>query len=257
MVEMSMMGMMNEEVNYEMERLQKVLAQAGVASRRNCEEFITSGRVMVNGVVVTELGTKVDPAHAQILVDGKPIKREKFVYILLYKPTGVITSLHDPQGRTVVTDLLQGVTERVYPVGRLDYDTSGLLLLTNDGEWANRIAHPSFEIDKVYRAWVKGIPSSAQINKLATGIMLEDGVTSPGQAVIMEIDQGRKRAHLELTIHEGKNRQVRRMCEAIGHPVITLERVQLGFLTLTGLKKGEFRYLSQSEVDHMNQVLIK
>ncbi len=240
-----------------MERLQKVLAHAGVASRRNCEEWIKEGRVQVNGKVVTELGAKVDPERDSILVDGKPIQREKHVYILLYKPTGVITSLHDPQGRKVVTDLLHGVRERVYPIGRLDYDTSGLLLLTNDGDFANQVAHPSYEIDKVYRAWVKGIPTPYQVKKLAEGIMLEDGMTSPGSARILEIDQSRRRAHLELTIHEGRNRQVRRMCEAIGHPVITLERVRLGPLTLEGLKKGEYRFLSERELNHMKQGLIK
>ncbi|MGD8189147.1 pseudouridine synthase [Brevibacillus ginsengisoli] len=240
-----------------MERLQKVLAQAGVASRRNCEEIIKEGRVRVNGAIVTELGTKVDPSIDEIEVDGKVIRREKHLYILLYKPTGVITSLHDPQGRKVVTDLLQGVQERVYPVGRLDYDTSGLLLLTNDGELANKIAHPSYEMDKVYRAWVKGIPTSDQVKRLATGIQLEDGMTSPGEARILEVDPVKKRAHLELTIHEGRNRQVRRMCEAIGHPVISLERIQLGFLTLEGLKKGDYRFLTNQEVEHIQRVLIK
>lgn len=240
-----------------MERLQKVLAQAGVASRRNCEEIIKDGRVRVNGVIVTELGTKVDPNTDEIEVDGKPIRRENHIYILFYKPTGVITSLHDPQGRKVVTDFLQGVQERVYPVGRLDYDTSGLLLLTNDGEFANKIAHPSYEMDKVYRAWVRGIPTPEQVKRLATGIELDDGMTAPGEARILEVDQAKKRAHLELTIHEGRNRQVRRMCEAIGHPVISLERIRLGTLTLEGLKKGAYRFLTRQEVEHIQQVLIK
>lgn len=138
-----------------MERLQKVLAHAGVASRRHCEELIVQGHVQVNGKVVRELGTRVDPQADQILVHGRPIQTEQHVYLMLHKPTGVITSVSDPRGRRVVTDLLKGIKERVYPVGRLDYDTSGLLLLTNDGELANRLAHPSYEIDKVYRAWVK------------------------------------------------------------------------------------------------------
>ncbi|MCK9910743.1 rRNA pseudouridine synthase, partial [Microbacteriaceae bacterium K1510] len=219
-----------------MERLQKVLAQAGVASRRSCEELITQGRVRVNGKVVLELGTKVDPHADNIEVDGRPIKQEQKTYILLYKPTGVITSLSDPQGRQVVTDLLTGVKERVYPVGRLDYDTSGLLLLTNDGELANRLAHPSFEIDKVYRARVKGIPTPAKIKQLAAGILLDDGMTAPGEAQLLEVDQAKNQALIQLTIHEGRNRQVRRMCEAVGHPVITLARIQVGFLTLHGVK---------------------
>jgi 23S rRNA pseudouridine2605 synthase len=236
-----------------MERLQKILAQAGVASRRKCEELITQGRVKVNGTVVRELGTKVDPAKDNILVDGQPIKREALVYLLLNKPTGVITSLHDPEGRRVVTDLLTGIRERVYPVGRLDYDTAGLLLLTNDGDLANRIAHPSFEIDKVYRAWVNGIPSPESVRRLATGIMLEDGMTAPGEARLLETDRTRNRALLEIVIHEGRNRQVRRMCEAIGHPVAKLERIRLGFLTLDGVKRGAYRHLTAAEVQRLKE----
>ncbi len=240
-----------------MERLQKVLAQAGVASRRSCEQLIVQGRVRVNGVVVYELGTKVDPGVDDITVDQQPIRREQKIYLLLYKPTGVITSLHDPQGRTVVSDLLSGVKERVYPVGRLDYDTSGLLLLTNDGDLANRLAHPSYEIDKVYRAMVKGQPSAEKIKRLAAGIRLEDGMTAPGEARLLEVNQAKNRALLELTIHEGRNRQVRRMCEAIGHPVISLERIRIGFLTLDGLKKGSFRHLTETEVKRLQTSLME
>lgn len=239
-----------------MERLQKVLAQAGVASRRSCEELITQGRVRVNGKVVQELGTKVNPVEDSIEVDGRPIRREEKAYVLLYKPTGVITSLHDPQGRRVVTDLLTGVNQRVYPVGRLDYDTSGLLLLTNDGELANRLAHPSYEIDKVYRAWVKGVPAAAKIRQLAAGIMLEDGMTAPGEARLLETDHTKQRALIELTIHEGRNRQVRRMCEAIGHPVIALERIRVGFLTLDGVKPGKYRHLTADEVTRLKKELV-
>jgi len=240
-----------------MERLQKVLAQAGVASRRSCEELITEGRVQVNGVVIRELGTKVDPASDRIAVDGKMIKQEKFVYILLNKPTGVITSLHDPQGRKIVRDLLTGIKERVYPVGRLDYDTSGLLLMTNDGELANRLAHPSFEIDKVYRAWVKGIPTPGEMRKLEEGVLLEDGMTAPAVAKLLEKDPARNQAHIELTIHEGRNRQVRRMCEHIGHPVITLQRIRIGFLTLDQVKTGAYRHLAKDEVLRLKQILSK
>jgi 23S rRNA pseudouridine2605 synthase len=240
-----------------MERLQKVLAHAGVASRRHCEELIVQGRVQVNGKIVRELGMKVNPDGDKILVDGRPIRLEKHVYLLLNKPTGVITSVRDPQGRRVVTDLLKGVKERVYPVGRLDYDTSGLLLLTNDGELANRLAHPSYEIDKVYRAWVKGVPAPEQVRKLAAGIMLEDGITAPGQAKLIKTSAAGDKALLELTIHEGRNRQVRRMCEAIGHPVLSLERIRLGFLTLEGLKSGEFRPLTSAEVERLKQGLTR
>lgn len=240
-----------------MERLQKILAQAGVASRRKSEEWITQGRVKVNGQVVTELGTKVDPQTDSIMVDEKPIRLEKLIYLLLHKPTGVITSLHDPEGRPVVTDLLPEITERVYPIGRLDLDTSGLLLLTNDGDLANRIAHPAFEIDKVYRAWVKGTPSNEAVRRLATGILLDDGMTAPGEAKIIEQDREGQRTLLEITIHEGRNRQVRRMCEAIGHPVQRLERIRLGFLTLAGVRRGEYRHLSADEVARLKREITK
>jgi len=238
-----------------MERLQKILAQAGIASRRKCEELILQGQVKVNGQTVTELGTRVDPARDRIQVNGKTIELEQHAYVLLHKPVGVITSLHDPQGRRVVTDLLKDVKERVYPVGRLDYDTSGLLLLTNDGDLANKLAHPSYEIDKVYRAMVRGIPSAEKIRRLERGIMLEDGLTAPAMAKLLEQDRPRNRALLQLTIHEGRNRQVRRMCEAIGHPVLTLERIKLGFLTLEGLRPGEYRHLTAAEVARLKESL--
>jgi 23S rRNA pseudouridine2605 synthase len=239
-----------------MERLQKVLAQAGVASRRGCEEFIAAGRVQVNGETVREMGTKVDLATDVITVDQQPIAREKQVYLLLYKPTGVITSLSDPEGRMVVTDLLPDVKERVYPVGRLDYDTSGLLLLTNDGDLANRLAHPSYELDKVYRACVKGKPTHEKINMLAKGIMLEDGMTAPGEARLCHYDPQKNQSVLEIIIHEGRNRQVRRMCAAIGHPVIALERIRVGFLTLDELKKGTYRHLTSAEVQQLKNSLL-
>lgn len=240
-----------------MERLQKVLAHAGVASRRHCEELIVQGSVQVNGKVVRELGTRVDPNVDRITVNGRAIRIEQHVYLMLYKPTGVITSVSDPRGRRVVTDLLTGIKERVYPVGRLDYDTSGLLLLTNDGELANRLAHPSYEIDKVYRAWVRGVPSPDKIKRLATGIRLEDGMTSPGEARLLKTAPGQDKALVELTIHEGRNRQVRRMCEAIGHPVLSLERIRLGFLTLEGLQIGQYRPLTSTEVERLKQGLVQ
>ncbi|WP_139489666.1 pseudouridine synthase [Brevibacillus dissolubilis] len=240
-----------------MERLQKVLAHAGVASRRACEELILGGRVQVNGQTVKELGTKVDPTQDNITVDGKPIAEEKHVYILLNKPTGVITSASDPQGRRTVVELVKDIKERVYPVGRLDFDTSGLLIMTNDGELANQLAHPSYEIDKVYRAWVKGNPSKEKVEKLATGIMLDDGMTSPGKARILDSDPSRNRTLIELTIHEGRNRQVRRMCQAIGHPVIHLERIRVGFLNLEGIKPGKYRHLTAAEVTRLKQELVK
>ncbi|TPG73390.1 rRNA pseudouridine synthase [Brevibacillus laterosporus] len=237
------------------ERLQKVLAQAGVASRRSCEELIKQGRVKVNGQVITELGTKVNASVDQILVDNKSIAQEEHVYVLLHKPTGVITSMSDPEGRKTVRDLIKQIPQRVYPVGRLDFDTSGLLIMTNDGELANRLAHPSFEMDKVYRAWVKGIPTSESVLRLAKGIKLEDGMTSPGKAKILERDTNKNRALLELTIHEGRNRQVRRMCQAIGHPVVTLQRIRISFLTLGNLGLGSYRFLQKEEVERLQSEL--
>lgn len=231
-----------------MERLQKIMAQAGVASRRKCEELITAGRVKVNGETVQELGYKADPTRDTIEVDGKKIEREKPVYFLLYKPTGYITSVTDPQGRKTVLDLMEKITERVYPVGRLDLDTSGLLLLTNDGEFANHIAHPRHELDKVYEAVVKGRVEEKALARLREGVMLEDGMTAPAEAVRLRFQERNGTSVIRLTIHEGRNRQVRRMCEAVGHPVLALERVRLAFLTLDGVSKGTYRSLTAEEV---------
>lgn len=238
-----------------MERLQKIMAQAGVASRRKCEQLITEGRVRVNGDVVRELGYKADPQCDRIEVDGQMIAREEHVYFLLYKPTGYITSVTDPQGRRTVLDLMRGVGARIYPVGRLDYDTSGLLLLTNDGEFAHYITHPRYELDKVYEAVVRGRIDDTALRKLREGIMLEDGMTAPAKAECLASDARRGTSTVRLTIHEGRNRQVRRMCEAVGHPVMQLARVRLGFLTLDGLKAGEYRALTASEVKKLQQMV--
>jgi 23S rRNA pseudouridine2605 synthase len=231
-----------------MERLQKIMAQAGIASRRKCEEFIVAGRVKVNGVTVRELGYKADPACDDIEVDGKKITLEKHVYFLLNKPTGYITSVTDPQGRKTVLDLMKPVKERIYPVGRLDYDTSGLLLLTNDGELANHIMHPRHELNKVYEASVKGKIEEKALVQLRQGIMLEDGMTAPAEAVRLSYDERSGTSSIRLTIHEGRNRQVRRMCEAVGHPVVALKRVRLAFLTLEGVAEGKYRPLTPEEV---------
>ncbi|HEU4963806.1 MAG TPA: pseudouridine synthase, partial [Bacilli bacterium] len=232
-----------------LERLQKVLAQAGVASRRKAEEIITAGRVKVNGVVVTELGTRVDPQQDRIEVDGKPITEESKVYILLNKPRGVVTTASDPQGRKTVIDLFPDIEQRIYPVGRLDLDTAGLLLLTNDGELANALMHPSREINKVYRAWVKGRMNKDVIDQLEQGVELEDGMTAPAKAKILDVE--REETQFEITIHEGRNRQVRRMCEAVGHPIKSLMRVQLAFLKLGRLRYGEYRELTAEEVKRL------
>jgi len=228
-----------------LERLQKVIAHAGIASRRKAEELILSGNVQVNGKVVTELGIKVDPAKDIIRVNGKEVAiEEKKITILLNKPTKVITSMTDPQGRTTVIDLLD-LKQRVYPVGRLDYDTEGLLLLTNDGELANRLMHPSYEIDKTYEVIIKGIPADSQLDRLRKGIRLEDGITSP--AIVKRLEQKNHQTKIHITIHEGRNRQVRKMFEAIHFPVIRLKRIRYGFLTLKGVLPGNYRLLTEEE----------
>lgn len=234
-----------------MERLQKVIAQAGIASRRKAEELILAGKVTVNDQVIKELGTKVNPLEDDIKVEGVGISTEKKQTYLFHKPAGVITSVTDPQGRPVVVDYFKHVNARLFPIGRLDYDTSGLLLLTNDGELAHRLTHPSFHFPKGYTARVKGIPSPEKVAQLANGIELEDGWTAPAQAELKHSDVKRNQATILLTIHEGRNRQVRRMCSAIGHPVLKLHRHRYGFLTLAGLEEGKHRQLSQQEIDQL------
>jgi 23S rRNA pseudouridine2605 synthase len=236
-----------------MERLQKVLAHAGVASRRKCEDMILEGRVRVNGETVTELGRKVDPMLDRIEVDGKPIMTERKRTFLFYKPLRVITSMSDPQGRPTVADYFREIDERVYPVGRLDYDTEGLLLMTNDGELANRLTHPKYEADKCYLATVKGHPSEEQLDRLRRGIRLEDGWTAPAQ--VRRVKDRRNTTVLEIVIHEGRNRQVRRMCEAIGHPVVHLIRTRIAFLTLGSMKPGTYRELKPRELERLKRLL--
>ena len=233
-----------------LERLQKILSKAGLASRREAETMITSGRVAVNGVVVTELGSKADPGHDRITLDGKPVRlKEARLYILLYKPAGYVTTLKDPEGRPVVTALLEGIKERVYPVGRLDYNTEGLLLLTNDGDWANGLAHPRHEVEKEYLVKVRGTPSAEQMRRLAEGIDLDEGRTAPARVTLVR--ESEKNSHLSITIHEGRYRQVRRMCEAVGLTVAALKRIRYGFLQLGDLKPGEYRLLTADEAKRL------
>jgi 23S rRNA pseudouridine2605 synthase len=239
------------------ERLQKVLAQAGVASRRKCEELILSGAVEVNGEQVLTLGTKVDPAADEIKVNGKKIRSESKVYVMLNKPKGVITSANDPQGRKVVSDFLPGIKQRIYPVGRLDYDTEGLLLLTNDGEFANMLTHPKHHVPKTYLATVNGIPHGDKLEKLQRGIELEDGLTAPAEIEYHDVDMEKNTATIWITIHEGRNRQVRRMFEAIGHKVVKLKRVRFGELALEGLPRGKFRHLSEKEIKELIAIAMK
>jgi 23S rRNA pseudouridine2605 synthase len=233
------------------ERLQKILANAGVASRRKCEELIREGKVAVNDVIVRELGAKADPERDVITVNGKPVKLEQKLYLLFHKPKGVITTLSDPKGRTTVRDYLKGIKERVYPVGRLDYDTEGLLLLTNDGELANKLTHPRHHVPKTYLATVERVPHGDDLDKLKKGIRLEDGLTAPAEAEYHDVDPDGKFATISITIYEGRNRQVRRMFEAIGHPVIRLKRVSFGGIHLGGLQRGKYRKLTPDEVQQL------
>ncbi|HEY4552537.1 MAG TPA: pseudouridine synthase [Bacillaceae bacterium] len=236
-----------------MERLQKVIAHAGIASRRKAEELIMEGKVKVNGKVVRELGTKV-AASDKIEVEGIPLEQEEKVYFLFYKPRGVISAVRDDKGRKVVTDFFPHIEQRIYPVGRLDYDTSGLLLLTNDGEFAQKLAHPRYEIQKTYIAKVEGIPLRESLRKLERGIKLDDGMTAPSRVKVQSIDKRKGKSIVEITIHEGRNRQVRRMFEAIGHPVRKLRREKFAFLDLRGLNAGESRELSPHEVKQLRNL---
>ncbi|MFZ5755148.1 MAG: pseudouridine synthase [Bacillota bacterium] len=235
-----------------MERLQKYLAQAGIASRRKAEELILAGRVKVNGITITQLGSKIDPERDIVTFDQKPVKTtNKYEYYLLHKPLQVVTTMHDPQGRTKVTDLLKGIKTRVYPVGRLDYHTEGLLLLTNDGELAYRLMHPKYKVAKTYLVTVKGILDKNSLLRLQKGVLLEDGLTMPAKVTILET--GEDYSRLEMTIREGRNRQVRRMCEAVGHPVVSLKRVKFGPLSLGQLKPGQYRKLEEGEIRELKK----
>lgn len=233
-----------------MERLQKVMAHAGVASRRESEKLITAGRVKVNGEVVRELGHKVTNSD-RIEVDEVPIYKEEPVYYLFYKPIGVISAVKDDKDRKVVTDYFPNVEQRIYPVGRLDYNTSGLLLLTNDGEFANTLMHPRYEIDKVYVAKVEGIITGDQRKQLERGVEIDGKKTAPAQAKILSVDKDKKTTIIQVTIHEGRNRQVRKMLEAIGHPVAKLKRERYGFLDLATLQPGDSRILLKHEVQEL------
>ena len=235
------------------ERLQKILSAAGIASRRAAEEYITEGRVTVNGSTVTELGTKADPHTDDIRVDGRRIKPAiRRLYILMYKPRGYITSRSDPQGRPTVIDLLTkgGIGDYVYPVGRLDYDSEGLLLLTSDGDLAARLTHPSHEVEREYHARVRGVPDRHAIERLAKGIMIDGRKTAAASVTlqkVMDATDGQDSV-LSIVLHEGRNRQVRRMCEAVGHPVVRLRRVRIGPITDDRIRPGEFRELDAGEI---------
>src|SRR5688572_476074 len=230
------------------QRLQKVLSQAGIASRRAAEKLIAEGRVTVNGQTIREMGVKADPAVDDVRVDGSRVKTaERHRYILLYKPAGFITTRSDPQRRRTVIELLRGVREYVYPVGRLDYDTEGLLLLTNDGDLAAMMTHPRHGVERTYEARVAGIPDAAALERLRKGIPLDGRKTLPADVRLLSPVRGHDGV-LRLTIREGRNRQVRRMCEAVGHPVRTLRRIRIGPLEDRRLKTGQWRELSAEEL---------
>jgi 23S rRNA pseudouridine2605 synthase len=229
-------------------RLQKYLADAGVASRRKCEEFIASGLVEVNGVLITEPGTKVDGTE-EIKLKGKSVKlTHKKIHILLNKPVGYISSTKDQFLRKTVVDLV-GINERIYPVGRLDYDTSGLIILTNDGEFANILMHPRYETDKTYRAVIKGKLSGNETRMLENGIDIGGFITTPAKVRIVRSEE--IKSIVEITIHEGKNRQVRKMFQAAGHTVVHLKRVAIGEISIEGLEEGKWRYLSKKEIESL------
>lgn len=229
-----------------MERLQKVIANSGFVSRRKAEELIRAGKVKVNGQVVLEMGVKVT-AKDEIDVDGYTIKMEEKEYYLLNKPRGVITSTKDEHGRKTVIDLIP-TTKRIYPVGRLDYDTTGVLLLTNDGELTNLLIHPRRNVEKMYIAKVKGLLGKRQINSLQNGVMIDGVKTAKAKARIKKYDKKTDTSLVELIIHEGKNHQIKKMFEAIGYTVLKLRREQFCFLRVDGLKSGEYRKLSPKEI---------
>lgn len=234
------------------QRLQKIIASAGYCSRRRAEELIAAGRVRVDGQIAV-LGAQADADSCSILIDDKPLKSaEKLYYVLLNKPLGTVTTLSDPEGRRIVTDLVKDIPARLFPVGRLDINTSGLLLLTNDGALANRLAHPSRNVEKTYLVKVRGRLTEDSRRQLVEGVILDDGITAPAKLANLRISGGH--TWFELTIHEGRNRQVRRMCEALGHQVSRLVRVGYAFLTLDGLAPGQKRMLTAQELARLQRL---
>lgn len=237
-----------------MERLQKVIAQSGYCSRRKAEELIKNSKVKVNGKIITELGTKVNSSD-QIFIDNKLLSQEEKLYFLLNKPRGVISSSNDEKNRKTVVDIIE-TDKRIYPIGRLDYDTTGILLLTNDGDFANEMMHPSNEIDKVYIAKVKGILKGKEINQLKYGVVVDGKKTSPAKVKLRKIDKKNNTCIVELIIHEGRNHQVKKMIEAVGFEVLKLKREKFGFLTLKGLNSGEYRSLSRKEISKLHDLAV-
>lgn len=235
------------------ERLQKLIAQAGLASRRQAEAWIADGRVMVNGTV-SQLGDRADLAHDNIIVNGRKLSvAEEKITVLLNKPRGYISTLKDPQGRDLVTDLVADLQQRLFPIGRLDYNTEGLLLLTNDGDLSQRLSHPRHHVEKTYLVKVRGSLTEQKICSLRDGILLNDGKTQPAR--VANVRNGRATSWFELTIREGRNRQVRRMCEAVDLQVVRLKRVRIGFLELGNVATGRYRILTSQEVDKLKKLV--
>ena len=240
-----------EEKNNEV-RLQKFLADSGVASRRKCEEIILEGRVKVNEKLITKLGTKINPYEDFVEVDGKILKRQdEKVYILLNKPIGYVTTVKDQFKRDTVMDLLKNIKLRVVPVGRLDMYTSGALILSNDGEFVNKVTHPSHEIEKTYNVTVKGEVTKEDMKKLENGVDIGNYITKPARTKILKIDGSKKISRFQITIHEGKNRQIRKMCKAINKPVLALHRSAIGKINVKDLKLGEYRFLTNKEIEDL------
>ena len=236
-------------------RLQKVIARAGISSRRKAEELIQSGQVTVNGAVITTLGTKVDPAHDHIKISGKHLPAQApDMFLILNKPAGVVSTLQDPEGRPTIKHLLPKPSLRLFPVGRLDFDSEGLLLLTNNGEVAQACLHPSRHVLKTYLIKIKGVLQESEILQLTRGVPLEDGPTAP--AKVRKAGKAEANSWVELTIHEGRKHQVKRMLEYLGHPVIRLKRIQFGPLNLGSLPLGSSRFLSDKEANALRQLLM-
>ncbi len=235
-------------------RLNKFLAHSGVASRRKCDELIFAGKVKINGETVKIPGVDIDPSIDKVEINGKLLKPEKKIYIVLNKPANVLSTLKDDFNRKIITDLIKDVQERVYPVGRLDYDVEGIILLTNDGDLSNRLIHPRFKVEKTYLATVKDKIKNKEIKKLEKGVFLPDDKikTLPAKCKIIKTTENL--SVVELTIREGRKRQVKNMFKAVNHPVIKLERIKFGPIGINGLKKGEWRYLSEKEIDKLYEI---
>lgn len=236
-------------------RINKYIASCGVASRRKAEELINAGRVKVNGKIINELSFQVDENNDRVEVDEKLIGlEERLVYIMLNKPEGYVTTVKDQFDRKSVIDLVKDVGERVYPIGRLDYETSGLLLLTNDGDLTYKLTHPKHEVDKTYIATLKGIPTLNEMKNFEKGLYIEDYKTAPANIKVLKKNEEKNYCVCEIKIHEGRNRQVRKMCRAINHPVMNLRRKAMGKIVLKDVEIGQYRYLTQEEIDYLKTV---